>query len=75
MQIREQDKELFKVLRDINNADVEETVKVERQVMRGLDGGCQLPLGVFCERNDESWVVHASYASDKNQPSKITRYK
>ena len=49
LQIRESDKELFEKLQSLNNKEVAETIGVERKVLNLFDGGCQLPLGVYCE--------------------------
>jgi hydroxymethylbilane synthase len=48
LQIRSDDTELFKLLQPLHHADVAETIAVERRVLNQLDGGCQLPLGVYC---------------------------
>lgn len=49
LQIREGDKKLFATLQKINNKKVQKIVSTERKVMSLLKGGCQLPLGVYCE--------------------------
>ncbi|MFH1004732.1 MAG: hydroxymethylbilane synthase [Bacteroidota bacterium] len=50
LQIRKSDKELFKKLRQLNCKEVAETIAVERKVLNLLEGGCQLPIGVHCEK-------------------------
>lgn len=58
-QIREGDSELLKVLQCLHNADVAKTILIERTVLNKLDGGCQLPLGVYSNHSDSgysSWV-------------------
>ena len=64
LQIRDNDKELFQILRKINDAEVEDIAGIERKVLNLFDGGCQLPLGVYCEKDDEEeiyqvWVAKA----------------
>lgn len=67
IQIREKDHELAKRLSAIHHLDVAETIAIERKVLNLFDGGCQLPLGVYCEKeeNDEGeekmkvWVTKA----------------
>lgn len=49
MQIREEDEELFTVLQNLNSAQVQDRIAIERKVLNLFDGGCQLPLGVYCE--------------------------
>jgi hydroxymethylbilane synthase len=48
-QIRENDGELFDIFGDITDIDVQARMRVERTVLNLMDGGCQLPLGVFTE--------------------------
>lgn len=58
-QMRENDDRIRAVLQSIHHADVQETISIERAVLNRLDGGCQLPLGVYCEKNDSgfhTWV-------------------
>jgi len=53
LQIRESDQDLLRLLQGINFPDVSETIAVERKVLNLFDGGCQLPLGVFCEKEED----------------------
>jgi hydroxymethylbilane synthase len=48
-QIRETDDALFDVFGDITDIDVQTRIRIERTVLNLMDGGCQLPLGVFTE--------------------------
>lgn len=62
LQIRENDTELFKLLQQINDRDVQKRINIERKVLNLLDGGCQLPLGVYCEEEYgilKTWVSQA----------------
>ncbi|MBI3501524.1 MAG: hydroxymethylbilane synthase [Bacteroidetes bacterium] len=52
LQIRESDKELFQKLQKINSKEIQEIISVERKVMNLFQGGCQLPLGVYCEKDE-----------------------
>jgi hydroxymethylbilane synthase len=52
LQIREKDKELFDKLQKLNSVEVAETISVERKILNLFDGGCQLPLGVYCEKEE-----------------------
>ncbi|MBI4945175.1 MAG: hydroxymethylbilane synthase [Bacteroidetes bacterium] len=52
LQIRESDKELFEKLQPLNHKEVAETIGVERKILNLFDGGCQLPLGVYCEKEE-----------------------
>lgn len=59
LQIRENDKKLFEKLQEINHKEIEEVISIERKILNLFDGGCQLPLGVFCEReeNEENEII------------------
>ena len=63
LQIREADSALKEVLSSINHTDVAEEIGVEREVMRLLQGGCQLPLGVFCKREGDLLKVYTSFSA------------
>lgn len=52
LQIRETDKALFTKLQKLNSKEVAETIAVERKILNLFDGGCQLPLGVLCEKEE-----------------------
>lgn len=64
LQIRETDKELFTVLQKLNHADVQKRIAVERKVLNLMQGGCQLPLGVYCDENETVYVSHATNWED-----------
>ena len=52
LQIRGNDKELFRKLQKLNHPEVSETINVERKILNLFDGGCQLPLGVICNKEE-----------------------
>lgn len=79
MQIREEDDELFALLQNLNASKVQDRIAVERKVLNLFDGGCQLPLGVYCETDtnadDEPYYkVWTSLSSAWNR-SPIGLYK
>jgi hydroxymethylbilane synthase len=47
----------------LNCADVAFATTAERAVLNSLGGGCNLPLGAFCHRVDESRHLHAMVVS------------
>jgi hydroxymethylbilane synthase len=65
LQIRSSDSELYDLLQPLNHPDVAKAIEVERTVLNQLDGGCQLPLGVFCigEENDDGKPYYRSWTS------------
>jgi hydroxymethylbilane synthase len=64
LQIRESDTELFEILQQINHPEVAQRIGVERKVLNLLEGGCQLPLGVYCETESKVYVSHAKNWED-----------
>lgn len=59
LQIREEDQVLFDILQQMNHTDVQRRIAVERKVLNLMQGGCQLPLGVYCDENDIVYVSHS----------------
>jgi hydroxymethylbilane synthase len=53
LQIRASDTSLFDKLQALHHSDVAKAIGVERRVLNQLDGGCQLPLGVFCTEDED----------------------
>lgn len=63
IQVREDDTELRKLLLNMHAQDVAERTNIERGVLKLLGGGCQTPLGVYCEKDDrENYHVWAALA-------------
>jgi hydroxymethylbilane synthase len=76
LQIREGDKELEKAIKKINHADVETNVNIERQVFKLFKGGCNLPLGIYCEqhRDEEDKIFFKAWASYTSNIKTEPRY-
>jgi len=67
IQIRENDHELFELLQQINDADVAASIAVERKVLNLFEGGCHMPLGCYCKKEDgqfEIWTSKAATGDD-----------
>ncbi|MFB6306478.1 MAG: hydroxymethylbilane synthase [Flavobacteriales bacterium] len=47
IQIKEDDKELEKIVKQLNNKEAEKMINVERTALNLLRGGCQLPFGAY----------------------------
>jgi len=65
LQIRNADIELFDILQTINFPEVQQRISLERKILNLLDGGCQLPLGVYCTPENELFVSYAKHSSGK----------
>jgi hydroxymethylbilane synthase len=53
VEIRENDSELFEMLRSINDDTVESCITAERAFLRMLEGGCQVPIGGYAVASGE----------------------
>ena len=67
IQIRESDNELFETLQALNHPDVAEELAVERTVLKLFGGGCHLPLGCYCRKEDGLFQVFTSKADEGDQ--------
>jgi len=57
-QTRNADKELIEILQSIHDHDVASCIEQERTGLRNLDGGCQLPFGMYVSKSEneyQSW--------------------
>lgn len=71
-QIRKEDTALFDLLQHVNDSLVQERLNIERKVLNLLNGGCQIPLGVYSEKIDNTMHTWVSYADDwKSQPIRL----
>jgi hydroxymethylbilane synthase len=67
IQIRDNDKELSDLLQTINHAETAEEIAVERKVLNLFEGGCHMPLGCYCKKENgkfEVWTSKALTADD-----------
>lgn len=62
LQIREKDTDLKKILEPLNVPNIQKCIGVEREILKLFQGGCQLPLGAFCEKAGNSFKVWAAVA-------------
>jgi len=67
IQIRESDRELFNALQPLNHPDVAEELAVERTVLKLFGGGCHLPLGCYCRKDDDIFQVFTSKADEDDE--------
>lgn len=65
LQIREEDRELAAILKQITNESVARRIGVERKILNRMDGGCQLPLGVYCPNEKQVFISHAPSSAEK----------
>jgi hydroxymethylbilane synthase len=41
----------------VNDAETEKIIHIEREFLRTLEGGCQVPIGVYCEYQDKEFLI------------------
>ena len=67
IQIRENDTELFNLLQPLNHKPTAEEIAVERKVLNLFEGGCHMPLGCYCRKENglfEVWTSKAETDAD-----------
>jgi hydroxymethylbilane synthase len=70
LQVREGDSQTYEWVRKLNYAPTEHCIHIEREVLRNMEGGCQLPLGVY----NDGEVVHVSYAKTKHDAAMLIKF-
>lgn len=65
-QCRENDARMRAVIHKIHDAEVQASIQVERKVMQLFNGGCHMPLGVYCEQRNDGWHAWAMRAEDRS---------
>ncbi len=60
LQVRATDEALIEALAALNSDTVQETIAVERKVLNLFEGGCQLPLGVYCIKEGATYKAWAA---------------
>ncbi len=74
-QSRRDDQKTKSLLRLIHHREVAACTNVERGLLRLLDGGCQLPLGAYCERDQGgNYHCHAVLGTTPLAPLKKVSY-
>ena len=63
LQTRVDDAATTEILQKLHHTDVATRIGLERSVLRQMDGGCQLPLGVYCV-GDQVYVSYATSAKE-----------
>ena len=54
--------QLFSTLSQLNNEETKDAVELERAILKGIGGGCQLPLGVTIQKTDNDWMLNLTLA-------------
>lgn len=72
LQARDNDAETIAILQQLHHADVQECIAVERKILNLFEGGCHMPLGSYCTKDDDG-VFHlwAAVADEWNAPLRL----
>lgn len=54
-QTKSDNMDVRRILRKIHDGEVLKRTNVERKVLKMLDGGCHMPLGVYCETDERGY--------------------
>ena len=68
LQIRTEDDELRSILRQLNVDEVEKRIALERKILNMFGGGCQMPLGAYCESQGDQLNVWCARAKTWDSP-------
>ena len=66
LQCRDGDEEIISILNHLNHESTVECVFIEREILRQMNGGCQLPLGAFAVKEGNTFVCHLAFAKTVN---------
>lgn len=64
VEIRDDDEEMRTVMDGLNDTETEKAVAAERGFLRGLEGGCQVPIGALAVRNSNGELELHGFVSD-----------
>jgi hydroxymethylbilane synthase len=68
-QTAKEEVEIRRILKSLHHPEVSAVTNVERKVLQLMEGGCHMPLGVYCERDVQgNYHVWAAVAERWNAP-------
>jgi hydroxymethylbilane synthase len=70
LQIRQNDPQTQAIVAQLNHPDVAAQIAIERGVLQALQGGCQLPLGVYFGKDQ----IYAAHASSSLEPARFFEF-
>ena len=59
IQVRKKDKDLIEKLQLLNHPGTATQIGVERKILNLFQGGCQMPVGAYCEYDDDKEIYKA----------------
>ena len=70
LQVRANDSNTYAWVRKLNHHEVDTRIRIEREVLKHLEGGCQLPLGVY----NDGKTVHVAYGKSKHEAAVLLAF-
>lgn len=70
LQVRANDSNTYAWVRKLNHHEVDTRIRIEREVLKHLEGGCQLPLGVY----NDGKTVHVAYGKCKYEAAVLLAF-
>jgi hydroxymethylbilane synthase len=68
-QCRAEDFEVRQILLKLHQQEVSDCTNIERSVLKRMDGGCHLPLGVYVQKDANGYYhAHAAFSRSLDQP-------
>jgi hydroxymethylbilane synthase len=61
-QCRRGDSRVLDILEKIHHTDIANQIYIERTLLQKMEGGCQLPLGVYCTQQDNKFDIHVAFS-------------
>lgn len=66
IQINEGNKQLFSLLKKINDPFTEKAVRIERQILANFGGGCHSAFASYTHFKESQWKVYIGIEDEKN---------
>lgn len=67
LQIREADTDLAATLQKIHHPEVQDTIRIEREILHLFEGGCRMPIGAYCVKENDEYLVWVSRAANDDE--------
>ena len=67
-QCRKDDLATQSILQKIHNTETAELLQIERTILQKMNGGCQLPLGVYCVRENDKFKANVAFSTGLGNP-------
>ncbi len=68
IECRSADVQLQDVLKSLHHPETATAVHIERSILKGIGGGCQVPLSSFAFNQNGLWHVHTAFTNSLRDP-------